>query len=159
MGLRVERLGEFIRQEVALILQQEIADPRLTFVSVTRVSLSKDLRQARVYVSILDDAKREVALAALDRARGHIQSLLAPRIRARFLPIISFEYDPGLARSVRVSKLINDAVKEDQARAAARGEAPPPEAKPAEAPAPRAPGAPAVQEGEREGEPAKSEEE
>jgi ribosome-binding factor A len=124
MGLRVERLGGYIKEEVALILQREIADPRLTFVSVTRVALSKDLRQATVFVSVLDDAHRELAMQALERARGHIQSLLAPRIRARFLPHITFQYDPGLARAVAVSKLIDDAIKEDRARAAARGEAP-----------------------------------
>ncbi len=126
MRVRAERMAQFIKEEVAEILQRQISDPRIKFVSVTRVQLSADLRFAKVFVSVLGtEGARTAAMAALGSARGRIQALVAPRIQARFCPRVDFAYDPGLAEAVRVSKIIDDAVKEDRERQKARGEAPP----------------------------------
>ena len=126
MGMRVERLGEFIRTEVATILQREFSDPRLKFVSITRVALTKDMRHAKIFYSALDvEQKGKTIAAALEQARARVQALLAPHIRARFMPTLSFEFDPGLAEAVRLSGMIDKAVAEDKARAAAREARPP----------------------------------
>ncbi|MCI0341734.1 MAG: 30S ribosome-binding factor RbfA [Planctomycetales bacterium] len=157
MGVRAERLAQFIKEEVAEILQRQISDPRIQFVSVTRVQLSADLRFAKVYVSMLgSEGARTAAMTALEHARGRIQALVAPRIQARFCPRIDFSYDPGLAEAVRVSKIIDEAVKEDRERQKARGEAPPAPAKP---PPPKPRTRTSTSTDDDEDAPAKSEEE
>ena len=121
MSLRIQRMQEFLKQEIGTILLQEMSDPRLRFVSVTRVEVSKDLRFAKVHVSALEsDTRLGTIMTALGHARGHIQSLVAPRLRTRFVPKLTFIFDPGLATAVRISKAIDEAVAEDEARAVAR---------------------------------------
>ena len=126
MGVRIQRMQEFLKQEIGQILHQEVSDPRLQFVSVTRVDVSADLRFAKVYVSALQsDTRLHTIMEALGKATGHVQSLVAPRLSTRFSPKIHFFFDPGIKRSVEVSKLISEAIAEDEARADEESPAPP----------------------------------
>lgn len=124
MSVRIQRVQEFLKQEIGQILLTEMNDPRLRFVSVTRVEVSADLREAKVFVSALQsDTKLATIMEALGHARGHIQALVSPRLSTRFAPKLHFHFDPGLRQSVELSRLIDAALAEDAGLAS--GEATP----------------------------------
>lgn len=123
--IKIEKLQKKILEDVAEITFQKLRDPRLRFGSVTKVSLSEDLRHAKVFVSCLgSEADRRSFLRALESARGRIQSIVAKRLRTRVTPQLSFHYDEGIERSIRIAELIRKARDEDEARRVERGEAP-----------------------------------
>lgn len=104
---RALRVASLIRETLSEILLKEVSDPGIGFVTVTEVSCSSDLRNVRAYVSILGDKEaKEKTWKALGRARGHIESLLAPRIRLRYAPKLDFAIDDSPARAARVSGLL-----------------------------------------------------
>lgn len=114
MSVRIQRMQAFLMQEIAQILHQETSDPRLQFVSVTRVEVSKDLRFAKVYVSSLhSDTKLSAIMDALSKVGGRVQTLIAPRLSTRFVPKVHFHYDDGIRKSVELGQLIDQAIKED----------------------------------------------
>ena len=107
-GRRTERLGEEVREEVARIVAQ-LKDPRIGFVTVTRVSLTADLRVARIFVGVLGDQKQQQkSLEGLRQAAGFVRRELGRRIRTRYTPEVLFEYDEGLEASDRVAQLLRD---------------------------------------------------
>ncbi len=107
MTRRVERLAEQIREQVAEIIGRDLKDPRIGFVTVTRVRPSADLRSARVYVGVLGDApERDETLGRLRRATGFVRRELGRRIRLRHTPELSFHYDSGLDASDRIVELL-----------------------------------------------------
>src|SRR4051794_16735231 len=113
---RTERVAEAIREEVALYLRQEAKDPRLGFVTVTAVEVTRDLRSAKVYVSAMGtDAEKQATYEGLDalapRLRGHIGRAL----RLRSAPEIAFKSDRSVANAARIETLLE---------ALARGENP-----------------------------------
>ncbi len=110
MTRRTERLGEEIREEVARLIATGLKDPRVGFVTVTRVDLTEDLHHARVHVGVLGDAAgRENTLRGLRAAAGWLRRELGRRIRARYTPELVFEYDTGLEATERVARLLADA--------------------------------------------------
>jgi ribosome-binding factor A len=107
MGRRPERLAEEIREEIARMIASELKDPRLGFVTVTRVELAHDLRHARVHVGVLgSDAERERSLAALRSAAGFVRGELGRRLRIHHSPEVDFRYDKGLDATDRVARLL-----------------------------------------------------
>jgi ribosome-binding factor A len=87
----------------------ELKDPRIGFVTVTGVRASPDLRQARVFVSVLGSArKREASLAGLAAAHGVLQARIARELRMKRTPQLAFEYDPSVERGVRMTQLIDE---------------------------------------------------
>jgi len=91
---RPERVQEALRQEISRIVHDELKDPRLGFLTVTNLELTKDLRYARVYFSVLgDDKKKHLALKGLNSAKGYIKGLLSEKIKLRFMPDIEFKID------------------------------------------------------------------
>jgi ribosome-binding factor A len=109
MNRRSERLGEEIRETVAELLAHGLKDPRIGFVTVTRVDLTADLRLARIHVGILGSpADREKTLAGLDRATGFVRRELGRRIHVRHTPEISFVYDEGLDAAERVAQILGE---------------------------------------------------
>jgi len=106
---RLSRVAEAIKQEVSDILQNEIKDPRIGFASVVGVEVSRDLRHAKVYISVLGDenTKRET-LAGLDNARGFVRSEIARRIRLRYAPEIVFKLDDSIEHGAKINKLLKD---------------------------------------------------
>jgi ribosome-binding factor A len=108
-GRRSERLGEEIREAVARIIADGLNDPRIGFVTVTRASLTADLRTARVYVGVLGNEEQRVkTLAGLTQAAGFIRRELGRRVRVRHTPELSFHYDSGLDATDRVAKLLEE---------------------------------------------------
>lgn len=109
MSRRSERLAGEIRQELSVLIARSVKDPRVGFVSVTRVELSGDLRHARVYVSVLGtDKQRDESLQALRRASGFLRRELGQRIRMRRVPELDVRHDPGLDATQRVAELLRE---------------------------------------------------
>jgi ribosome-binding factor A len=112
MSDRMRRVNEAVRQVLSEALP-ELKDPRIGFVTVTGVETSPDLRQARVFVSVLGSArKRKQSLEGLAAAHGVLQSRLARELRMKRTPTLAFEYDPTVEEGVRMSKLIDELVNE-----------------------------------------------
>jgi ribosome-binding factor A len=108
-GRRSERLAEEIREAVARIIADGLNDPRIGFVTVTRASLTADLRTARVYVGVLgNDEQRTKTLAGLAQAAGFIRREVGRRVRMRHTPELSFHYDSGLDATDRVAQLLEE---------------------------------------------------
>jgi ribosome-binding factor A len=106
---RMRRVDEAIRQVLADVLAGELADPRVGFVTVTDVKTSPDLRNARVFVSVLgDEPAREATLAGLRSAHGLLQRQLASELRLRRTPTLEFIYDPTTDRALRVEALLRE---------------------------------------------------
>lgn len=119
------RVGDFIRDELAAIIQRDMRDPRVGMVSVNEVRVSRDLSHADVYVSSLqagDEASRSALLEVLNRASGFLRSALAKRHRMRTTPALRFHYDTLVEEGPRLEALIEKAVEQD--RAAASGQTP-----------------------------------
>jgi ribosome-binding factor A len=90
----------------------ELKDPRVGFVTVTAVDTSPDLRHARVFVSVLGDAKqREDSLAGLSSSHGYLQSRVASRLRIKHTPTLEFQYDGNVDRVMRINELLREGEK------------------------------------------------
>jgi ribosome-binding factor A len=110
---RPERVQEALRQEISKIVQGEMRDPRIGFITITKVELTKDLRYAKVYFSILGDAKdNSRALHGLNSAKGYIKNIVAERIKLRFVPEIVFKVDESLHYTQEIFDLLNRIKKE-----------------------------------------------
>lgn len=124
-SIKIERLQKLILHDVQEIVAFGLRDPRLKFGSVTQVKLAEDLRHAKVYVSCIgSEADKRTYMRGLESATGKIQSIVAKHLKTRITPKLSFTYDEGIERSVRVSALIDKALAEDDEARVARGEAP-----------------------------------
>jgi ribosome-binding factor A len=107
---RSARLAEEIREQVAELIAGKLKDPRIGFVTVTRVELTADQRLARILVGVLgDEDARKKTLVGLSQAAGFVRRALAQRLRLRFVPDVVFEYDKGLAATDRVAQLLEEA--------------------------------------------------
>ncbi len=107
MSRRAERLAGEIQAEVARMIASDLKDPRLGFVTVTRVDLTADLRYARVYVGVLgEEGEGGTSLGVLRKASGFVRREVGRRLRVRFAPEIDFRYDRGLDATDRVARLL-----------------------------------------------------
>ena len=114
--LRVDKLQELIKQEVSDIIFRELKDPRIGFVTVTDVECTGDLREAKIYVSVMgEESKVKDTLHGLASSLGFIRRELGHRIRLRFTPEISFHLDKSLDYSDHIHKLLLSV--EEQSRA------------------------------------------
>ena len=115
----MRRVNEAVRAVVAEGVG-ELQDPRIGMVTVTGVSVSSDLREGTVYVSVLGgERKRRATLAGLESAHGLLQARIARELRLKRTPHLCFEYDPSVERGVRMTKLIDELVDEGEAGGAA----------------------------------------
>jgi ribosome-binding factor A len=113
MTERMRRVNEAVRETLAEAIG-ELKDPRIGFVTVTAVKTSTDLRQARVYVSVLgNERKRQKTLEGLESAHGVLQAKLATELRMKRTPQLAFEYDPTVEEGVRMSRLIDELAPDD----------------------------------------------
>lgn len=105
---RTERLAGQIRDELATMIASELKDPRIGFVTVTRVDLAEDLTVARVKVGVLGGPpERDKTMSALRQAAGFMRRELGRRLRVRHSPELAFEYDRGLDATDRVARLLD----------------------------------------------------
>lgn len=111
---RSQRMAEQIRRDLAEIVRDELHDPRIGFLSFTAVKLSRDLSNAVVYCSVMDEAEKEESLETLNRAAGFLRSSLASRIRARTVPVLKFIHDDSVTRGAAMEELIRKAISSDE---------------------------------------------
>ena len=105
--VRVGRVGEQIKKELSLILQQELKDPRIGFITVTAAEVTNDLSQAKIFLSVLgDDEQKENTLRALAKATGFLRQELGRRIRLRKTPELLFKFDTSIDYGSRIESLL-----------------------------------------------------
>ncbi|NIM28656.1 MAG: 30S ribosome-binding factor RbfA [Gammaproteobacteria bacterium] len=119
---RSERVADQIQREVAEIIAQELEDPRVQRVTVSGASVSKDLSNATLYVTLPADADVERALEGLNRACGFVRRRLGQRVHMRYVPRLRFSHDVTLERATRVGELIDAAKRGDRETGDAAGE-------------------------------------
>ena len=106
-GKRLDRVNQLIKEEISLVLQRELKDPRLGFITVTEVETANDLRVAKVFVSVLGDEGRWAAsLTALKSARGFIRHWLRSHLDLRVTPELDFRPDRSMAHAARIQELL-----------------------------------------------------
>ena len=114
MSDRMRRVNEAVREVVSEAVG-ELKDPRIGFVTITGVETSPDLRQARVFVSVLgSEAKRAKSLAGLTAAHGVLQARVADELRMKRTPKLTFEYDRSVDYGVRISQLLDEHAPDDK---------------------------------------------
>jgi ribosome-binding factor A len=105
---RQSRVSDLIQKEIGDLLQKKVSDPRLSFVTVTAVEVSADLRQAHIYVSTMGDQEaRQEMLAGLKHATGFLRHELGTRSALRYVPNLTFHLDDSLERSQRIMQLLD----------------------------------------------------
>ena len=113
---RVHRLENQIKARVAEVLQQEIADPQLGFVTVSGVDLDRENKLCKVYWSILgSDKARQSSQQALDRASGFVRRHIAQILHTRTVPTVRFVFDESIAGAIRIENLLADLKTERRA--------------------------------------------
>ncbi len=114
---RLDKVNELMKREIGTMLLEDVRDPRLEFVTITRVSVSPDLHNAYVNFSVLGDAKKILAAEdALSRARGFIRKLVGQRVRLRYTPDIEFIFDPSVTDSDRIERIIDEIHKTEESK-------------------------------------------
>ena len=111
---RADRVKHVLQQEISQILQQEMRDPRLSLLTVTNVNLTSDLRDAKVFVSSLDNnLDRKELLHGLNRAAGYIRGELGRRLTMKYIPQVTFVFDDSFDHQERILDLIDQIHHED----------------------------------------------
>jgi len=109
MSHRIERVSSLMRHEISGLLQRQVKDPRLSqFVAVTDVSLSADLKYAKVFVSCMGgEEEKQAMMSGLGAAANFLRNQLATRLRLRRIPELSFEWDDSIERGDHLLQLID----------------------------------------------------
>jgi ribosome-binding factor A len=106
-GKRSEKVADLIQKEISQMLVKSIKDPRIGFITITRVTVSEDCRFAKVYFSVAGtQAERESSMKGLDSAKGYVRKELGRRIRLRYTPEIMFQFDPSIEYAIHMEELI-----------------------------------------------------
>jgi len=122
---RKDKVQDAVQKEVSSIIQNEIKDPRLGFVTITSVEMTDDLRYAKIFFSVLgkeEDYKKTGE--ALESAQGFIRKLIAQRIQLRFAPELSFRQDKSSIYSVRIQEVLDEIKELDKGREPDKGTEP-----------------------------------
>jgi ribosome-binding factor A len=120
---RVAKASEAVRETVSTVVLFELRDPRVKNVTVLSAEVSADLRAAKVYVSIMGDAKAQsLCMHGLNSARGFIQSRVADRLQTKNTPILKFMLDPSVKLSIEVSRALMEAKQRDSDQTSAPNE-------------------------------------
>ncbi len=105
MGIRTDRVQVELKKEISRILQEDLKDPRIGFVTVTRIELTGDLRYAKIYYSILGDgANKEESSRGIESASGYIRKLVGDRLKLKYVPELSFILDNSVEYSIYLDK-------------------------------------------------------
>ena len=107
-GKRSGKVADLIQKEISEILLKEIKDPRIGFITITRVAVSDDCRLAKVYFSVMgSDDDREKSIQGLNSAKGFVRKELGQRMRLRYTPDILFRFDPSVEYAVHLEEVIH----------------------------------------------------
>ncbi|MBK7599134.1 MAG: 30S ribosome-binding factor RbfA [Acidobacteria bacterium] len=113
MAYRSNRLAEELKNEISRIVNQELRDPRVGFVTITTVKVSPDLKYARIYFSVLgSEDEKKATLEALSSAAGFIRRQIGLRIKLRHVPEMTFSYDDTVEHGDRMMRIFEDIKKE-----------------------------------------------
>jgi ribosome-binding factor A len=105
----MRRVNEAVREVLSARIAEGLNDPRIGFVTLTSVDTTTDLRQARVYVSVLgSDAERAETLAGLESAHGLFQKAIGRELRMKRTPTLQFVFDESIDRGMRITELLDD---------------------------------------------------
>ncbi len=115
MGVRPERVASEMREHISKIISEEIKDPRIGFVTVTRVEVTPDLRNAKVFFSSLGGKEdKENAAEGLNSASGYIRKLLGERMRFKFMPELLFRLDESTEYIIHLNEIFDKIHKEKE---------------------------------------------
>ena len=104
---RIERVAHEIKKEMGTIVQNELGDPRVGFITIMRVEITKDLQLAKVYFSVMgNDQQKRKAEEALESAKGFIRRLIGQRLKLRLTPEIIFKLDSSVEYSIAIAEKI-----------------------------------------------------
>lgn len=118
-GSRPDRVADQIRSEIAMMLAREVHDPGIGFVTLTKVHVSPDLQQARVFYTALGDDKARAATAkALQRASPFLRRQIGARLRVKRVPELTFQYDSSIEGLDRIEQLLKEIHQGDAAEPA-----------------------------------------
>jgi ribosome-binding factor A len=110
---RADRVGGQVQKELSDLLLKEIGDPRLDSVTIIRVSITDDLRLARIYFSVAEGEERKLgALAGFKSASGYLRRQLSRRLELRHMPALEFFYDESFERATKINKTLKEVIKE-----------------------------------------------
>ncbi len=113
---RIDRISEQVRREVDCIIREDLSDPRIqgTY-SVTRADVTRDLRYAKIYVSILEEENRKPMMAALKKAAGFVRHQLGEQMIIRYAPEILFELDNNIEYGIHIASVLKQVQAEEDA--------------------------------------------
>ena len=112
---RTRRVGEQLQRELAILIQQEVKDPRVGMITVAGAEVSKDFAHAKIFVTALNEEQaHKETIDALQRAAGFLQYELGKRLKLRTIPRLKFVYDESIEHGTNLSALIDSAIKQDQ---------------------------------------------
>ncbi len=119
---RAERLAGMLKRKISGIIQAELKDPRIGFVTITEVAVTKDLKNVKVYFSVLGDEKeKKSAIIGLQRATGFIRRIIAQEIRLRFVPEIMFKFDETYEYGQHITDLLAKIKREEEQKKGGTG--------------------------------------
>ena len=110
---RLFRIADVLQRELSTLVTRELRDPRLEFITICEVNVSRDLAHAKVFVTFMDDSRIKERIAVLNHAAGFLRTLLAERVVLRTIPQLRFVYDESVAQGNRVASLIEAAIKKE----------------------------------------------
>jgi ribosome-binding factor A len=116
---RSDRVAQELKKEVAVILQREVKDPRIGMVTVSDVEVSRDLAYAKIFVTFLFDNDQDAivqGMKGLEKASPYIRTLVGKAMRLRIVPELRFIYDESLVEGMRMSNLVSNVIREDEAK-------------------------------------------
>lgn len=112
-SIRIQRIQSLMKDELSLLINRELKDPRVPFVTVTHVDMTRDAKQATVFISLMqldetesDPELMKECLAGLNHAKGYIKKYLGPLLNLRFMPDLLFKQDRGLENTMRVDEIL-----------------------------------------------------
>jgi ribosome-binding factor A len=111
---RTLKAAEAIREVVSMTILTDLRDPRVENVTVTRVEVSPDMRNAKVHVSVMgSEVKQNLAIKGLESSAGYLQSKIGDRIDTRYTPKLVFKLDDGVKKSIAIAKMLAEVLPED----------------------------------------------
>ena len=114
---RAQRVGDQIQRELAMLIPREVKDPRLGFITVTGVNVSRDMGHAKVFITLMNnDSAEDIEqnLEVLSEVAGYLRMLLGKSMKMRSVPQLHFRYDESISRGAYMSALIEKAVASDR---------------------------------------------
>ena len=125
---RTDRVAQQVQQEIAMLLQRDFKDPRVGWVTVSSVEVTRDLAYVTVFVTLLgqeeDEDKIKQTIEILNKAQGFFRSEIGKRMRLRIVPEIKFSYDDSLVTGITMARKVDEAIAKDQGLRAKSGDNP-----------------------------------